>query len=162
MMLHTLMHDAMYCYAPKIDISLLHFGLSEFEELYVLGANLVLALQLPQPWLWTLFEHCACIGPIALFVAGRVHLLLLERWMRLSGSIGVRVSPRLHDFELLLEAGLGYFFVFEFLFESGDVVEREEAVGVDVLLAGLAQVVVVLLPKELLLLALLQLLPSLL
>lgn len=66
----------------------------------------------------------------------------------------------MHDFEFLLKARFRYFFLLELTLECSDVIKRDHAATIHILLAGLPEMVVILLPEYFFLLALLQFLPS--
>ena len=77
-------------------------------------------------------------------------LLLLPPWVFLWASIspvGIPDGLGMHDFEFFLKARLIDFLFLEFLLEGSNVVEGHHAITLNILLAGLPQVVVILFPK---------------
>lgn len=139
--------------------------LLELEELYILGADLVLALKFS--FIGTVLELEGGGRLVNVLLRDGVLMLLVVLPSRLLPELPrfsrtVVEGLRMHDFELLLQTGLVDLFLPQFVLEGGDVGEGREGAGIHVLLAGLSEVVVTLLPESLLSLRLLQLLPSLL
>lgn len=75
-------------------------------------------------------------------------------------SLSVVNRLRVHDFELFFKARFRYFFLLELSLKCSDVIKRYHAATIHILLAGLPEMIVILLPEYFFLLTLLQFLPS--
>ena len=140
---------------------MLHFVLSELKELNILGADLVLALQFCG--IGTLLDMCRGVGLIDIPVNRRGLLLLLVGLLLLLPLLDpLRVVDglRVHDLELLLKTRFRYFLLLQFALQRSDVIKRHHAATVHILLAGLPEMVVILLPEHFFLLGLLEFLPG--
>lgn len=77
-------------------------------------------------------------------------LLLLIRLLLLLfflNPLSVVDSLRMHDLEFLFKTRFGYFFLLELGLKRSDVIERNHAATIHILLAGLSEMVVILLPE---------------
>ena len=122
------------------------FGIAKLEKLDTFGSNFMLGRRILVVLFWSFLDE----GRKSRFPQMLIPLYILIAMLRrplvgLSFAVGAGLRP--HNFELLIKTRFVDFFLFELIFQGGNIAKRSKCPTLNILQTGLFQIEIALFPK---------------